>query len=86
MGTYVVDRNSDDSGGREGPRCLFEEYMDRLKLGLFGAARQVDVRTKATDTDTHAALRRERLSGLTPIEIAAVEAMPRGDAASLSAG
>ncbi|EZP55807.1 hypothetical protein BW41_00886 [Sphingomonas sp. RIT328] len=49
--------------------------MSRMKLGLFGAARPS---VAVTDLPTHeirTVEAQDRLSGLTPIEIAAVEAM-----------
>lgn len=51
--------------------------MSRLKLGLFGAARNNDAGVAVHATDAIVAEKRERLSGLTPVEVAAIEAMSR---------
>ena len=59
--------------------------MKRMKLGLFGAARWTDARTTVNEADVAAADTRERMAGLTPIEVAPVEAMSRRNVATLSA-
>ncbi len=51
--------------------------MSRMTLSLFGALRPSDGRTEGHDADAALADTRERLVGLTPVELAAVEAMAR---------
>ncbi|MGP7794784.1 hypothetical protein [Sphingomonas sp. CLY1604] len=54
--------------------------MSRIKLGLFGAARQSAADDRTNDNSVVDAYRQEHLSGLTPVERAAAEAMMRKDA------
>ena len=59
--------------------------MNRIKLGLFGAARPSSVSADLqAPSDAHTIEAQDRLAGLTPVEIATAEAMSRNDAAALA--
>ena len=80
-GTSGVDRNSVGSAWSIAPRYQSEEHMSRIKLGLFGAARPSTVSAGVnTLSNARSAEAQDRLTGLTPIEIAAAEAMSRNEA------
>lgn len=66
------------------PPRLSGDTMSRMKLGLFGAARPTDGRTIATDVNAMDAAVRDRLAGLTPIELAAVDAMAQANSPVLA--
>lgn len=66
------------------PRLSPGENMSRMKLGLFGAARPTDGRLIVNEADPIVADTRERLAGLTPVEIAAAEAMSQTSVATLT--
>ena len=55
--------------------------MSRIKLGLFGAARPSNASSSHSLADVRHAEAQDRLTGLTPVEIAAVEAMSRTESA-----
>jgi hypothetical protein len=59
--------------------------MNRIKLGLFGAVRPSHVSADAqAPNDPRSAEAQDRLAGLTPVEIATVEAMARTEGAVLA--
>ncbi|MEA1085277.1 hypothetical protein SFC76_13505 [Sphingomonas sp. CD22] len=60
--------------------------MNRIKLGLFGAARPSSVSADLqAPSDARSIEAQDRLAGLTPVEIAAAEAMSRSDGVALAA-
>ncbi|RZL70111.1 MAG: hypothetical protein EOP66_16840 [Sphingomonas sp.] len=60
--------------------------MNRIKLGLFGAARPSSVSADLqAPSDARIIEAQDRLAGLTPVEIAAAEAMSRSDGVALAA-
>lgn len=61
------------------PPHLSGENMSRMKLGLFGAARPTDGHPIANEANAMDAAVRDRLAGLTPIELAAAEAMAQAN-------
>jgi len=59
--------------------------MSRMKLGLFKPARPTDDPIIANVDEAAVADRQERLAGLTPVEIAAVEALSQNKGVALAA-